>query len=941
MAEPPAAAAPQAAAPQSDALLATKLHLPGPRPGLVPRPRLAGQFEAGLGQGMVLVCAPAGYGKTVLVADWARAGQRPVAWLSLDPGDNDPARFWRHAVAALDRVRPGIGARLGPLIGPPTPASFEGLLTALVNDLDAGPAADEAVLVLDDYHVIAARPVHDSVQFLLEHWPAGLRLVLTSRSDPPLGLARLRARGQLAELRAADLRFTADEAGALLHEMAGEPGAALPGTAVAALAARTEGWAAGLQLAALSLRGQADAAAFVAAFTGSHRYVLDYLGEEVLECQPEQLQTFLLETSVLERLSGGLCDAVTGRAGSQALLEQVEQAGLFLLPLDEARGWWRYHRLFADLLRARLEQEPGRAARLHRNAAAWHEEHGLADEAIRHAVAAGEMSWAARLIERYFDAVYRLRGEAATIQRWISRCAAVCPSRVPGAPPAQAQLAAAAGEMEEVQRFADAAERAFGAAADEPFEPSIGRASSLLANIPAHIALCRGFAAQYRGDAEATAAFASQARAELGEGERLLDYETHCDLAVAQWLRGRLAAAERALAPSIAGWADRPIFVAWGRHLLGQVQRAQGHLDAAVQTYQQAREVTAGPAARRCPRPVSGMWAWPKWPASGTNSTPPWSRSPRASSYAASSPVSPLAAGLATLAWIRQAQGDQAAALEAMREAARTSQAEAGPLNPVPAQQARLVLAQGDLPAAARWIAERGLQEDDEPDYAREPGHLVLARLLLAQGQPGRALALLDRLHTAALGQERTGSIIETGALRALALAASGRESEAITVLAGMLTLAGQQGHVRVFADEGLPMAGLLGRLIAAQRADQSAARVPLGFLARLQRASGSAGAVPGTRPARTAAAGLIEPLTGRELEVLRLVAAGRSNQDIARELVVTLDTVKKHVSHILGKLGGSNRTEAVTRARELDLISYLLISPRRGRSAAWSSTTA
>src|ERR1700729_165837 len=223
MAEPPAAVAPQAAAPQGDALLATKLHLPAPRPGLVPRPRLAGQLESGLGRGMVLVCAPAGYGKTVLLADWALAAQRPVAWLSLDPGDNDPARFWRHAVAALDRVHPGIGARVGPLIGPPTPASFAGLLTALINDLDAGPAADEAVLILDDYHVITARPVHDSVQFLLEHWPPGLRLVLTSRSDPPLGLARLRARGQLAELRAAALRFTAAEAESLVRERAGEP----------------------------------------------------------------------------------------------------------------------------------------------------------------------------------------------------------------------------------------------------------------------------------------------------------------------------------------------------------------------------------------------------------------------------------------------------------------------------------------------------------------------------------------------------------------------------------------------------------------------------------------------------------------------------------------------------------------------------------------------
>ncbi len=909
MAEPPGVAAAQVAAPEGDALLATKLHPPGQRPGLVSRPRLAGQLEAGLGHGIVLVCAPAGYGKTVLVADWA-----------LDPGDNDPVRFWRHAVAVLDQVRPGIGARVGPLLGPPGPASFEGPLTALINNLGTGPATDEALLVLDDYHVIAARAVHDSVQFLLEHRPPGLRLVLTSRSDPPLALARLRARGQLAELRAADLRFTASEAGALLRQVTG---AGLPDAAVAALAARTEGWAAGLQLAALSLRGRSDAAAFVAAFTGSHRYVLDYLGEEVLERQPEQLQAFLLETSVLERLSGELCDAVTGRAGSQALLEQVEQAGLFLLPLDEQRGWWRYHRLFADLLRARLQQEPDRVARLHRNAAAWHEERGLADEAIRHAVAAGEMTWAAQLIERHFEAMYKLRGEPATIQRWLSALPAALLQSRPRLLLAQAQLAGAASQMEEVQRFADAAERAAASAADEPFEPSIGRADSLVVNIPAHIALCRSFVAQYRGDAEATATFASQARAVLGEGERLLDYETHCDLAVADWLRGRLAAAERALVPSIAGWADRPVFVAWGRHLLGLVQRGQGRLDAAVQTYQQATQAAAGLGPT--PRPAAGvgyvglaevarqrgeLGAALEQVTEGIELC-------RQLAY-----VAPLAAGLATLAWIRHAQGDPAGALDAMREAVRTSQAQAGQLNLVPAKQAKLLLAQGDLAAAARWIAESGLQADDEPDYAREPGHLVLARLLLAQDQPGRALALLDRLHTAAVGQERAASVIETGALRALALAASGRERDAVTVLAEMLTLASQQGHVRVFADEGPAMAALLGRLIAAQRAHQAAAQVPLAFLGRLQRAFAHTSPVLGPQSAPAVVPGLIEPLTSRELEVLRLLAAGRSNQDIARELVVTLDTIKKHVSHILGKLGGSNRTEAVTRARQLDLIS-------------------
>ena len=382
-------------APEPDVLLATKLHMPAARPGQVLRPRLTAQLDEGAARGLALVCAPAGCGKTVLLADWARRGEQPTAWLSLDAGDNDPARFWRHAVAALARARPGIAERVSPLLGPPAPASFQGLVTALINDLAGQPSAEQARLVLDDYHVIGSHQVHQSLGFLLQHRPAGLCMVLASRSDPPLGLARLRARGQLAEIREAELRFTPVEAAELLAQAA----SGLPETSVAALAVQDQGWAAGLWLAALSLRGQhdADAAAFVAAFTGSHRYVLDYLAEEVLERQDEQLRTFLLETSVLERLSGPLCNAVTGREDSQALLEQAERAGLFLIPLDEVRGWWRYHHLFADLLQARLRQEqPGRAAQLHRHAAAWYAGHDLADDAIGHAAAAGEMLWAAR-----------------------------------------------------------------------------------------------------------------------------------------------------------------------------------------------------------------------------------------------------------------------------------------------------------------------------------------------------------------------------------------------------------------------------------------------------------------------------------------------------------------------------------------------------------------
>jgi LuxR family maltose regulon positive regulatory protein len=606
--EPAASTASEAAAPERDVLLATKLNMPRPGPGLVPRPRLAQRLDDGLRRGLILVCAPAGYGKTVLLADWARNGEHPAAWLSLDTGDNDPARFWRHAVAALDRARPGIAGRVGPLLGPPAPASFEALVTALVNELAAGGDGDEVVLlVLDDYHVIGAGPVHESLGFLLAHRPPGLVLVLASRADPPLALARRRVRGQLAELRAAELRFTAGEAAALLEQVAGAPLQALPDADVAALAARTEGWAAGLQLAALSLRGRPDVAGFVAAFTGSHRYVLDFLAEEVLERQSREVRTFLLETSVLERLSGPLCDAVTGRAGSQALLERVERAGLFMVPLDEVRGWWRYHHLFADLLRARLRQEQaGRAAQLHSNAAAWYEQRGLADDAIRHVVAAGELTWAARLIEQHFDAIFFLHGEAATIHRWLSALPGDMVRSRPRLLLGQALMAALSGRLEAVEPLLDAAERGPAATAGEPFEPTAGRARSLLVNVPALIALLRSLLAQLRGDPGATVAFASRALAESHEDESRLHADVQEFLAVAAWLRGRLTEAERAFESSIAGWraGGQPTFTAYAGYQLSQIQRAQARLGAAARTCQQTLEITAPPGCP--PLPAAG-----------------------------------------------------------------------------------------------------------------------------------------------------------------------------------------------------------------------------------------------------------------------------------------------------------------------------------------------
>src|SRR5499425_327710 len=573
-----------------DVLVATKFHIP--RAGSVPRPRLVAGLAQGIGRGVTVVCGPAGCGKSTLLGDWARRCRWPVAWLSLDAGDNDPARFWRYVAAALEGARPGAGGSAGVLLNDRRRPRWEAVAAAVINQLAVVPDAGAVILVLDDYHLIEAATVQDSVAFLVERLPPGLRLVLASRTDPPLPLARLRARGQLAELRAGDLRFTLGETAAFLREATGLD---LPTELVAALQERTEGWAAGVQLAALSLRGHADPAGFVATFSGSHRFVLDYLSEEVLARQPSEVVDFLLETSVLDRLSGPLCDAVTGRCGSQAVLEGLERASLFVVPLDEERGWWRYHHLFAGLLRARLAHaRPGRLPGLHRAAAAWHEGHGLADGAIRHALAAGEARWAARLIERHFDAVFR-RAEEATLVRWLSALPAALVRSRARLCLAQAVFAHVGGQLEAVEPLLADAERALAASGDELYEPSAGRALSVLANVPAAIAVLRAGLARMRGDAARAVACDHQALEHLGEEDRLLRTQVAWNLAAADWLRGRLGPAERGLAQAVAeqrAAGERHLAMRVG-YELGRVQRAQGRLGAALRTYEQELEIAS------------------------------------------------------------------------------------------------------------------------------------------------------------------------------------------------------------------------------------------------------------------------------------------------------------------------------------------------------------
>ena len=763
MAQQPATNLPDRAASERETLVATKFHVA--RAGFLPRPRVVAHLARGMARGLTLVCTPAGFGKTTLLGDWARRSRRPVAWLSLDEADNDPARFWRYLAAALDQVRPGVGAPVGALLRGQEQPPLEAVATALVNELSlAGQGA--IALVLDDYHLIQAQAVHDSVGFLLERLPPGLRLVLASRADPPLPLARLRARGQLAELRAGDLRFTLEETAAFLREATGVD---LPTASVAALQDRTEGWAAGVQLAALSLQGHPDPAGFVDEFSGSHRYVLDYLTEEVLARQPEQVVRFLLETSVLDRLCGGLCDAVTGRTGSQQLLEQVERASLFLQPLDDVRGWWRYHHLFADLLRARLEREvPVRVPQLHRAAAAWNEQHGFADDAVRHALAAGEVAWAARLVEQHVEALLR-RSEGATLHRWLAALPAESLRSRPRLCVAQAISAVVGSNLEAVEPLVAAAERAFAATGHEPHQPSVGRALSGLANLPAVIAFLRAELARLRGDPERAVACDQQTLAQLDEVDWALRSQVAWNLAVADWLCGRLGQAEHALADVVAERraAGEDYLAKRACYDLGQVQHAQGHLEEALATYRQGL-TDASDADRQLP--TAGM-------AHVGLAEVLYERDDldAALDHATNGVAlcrhlaftQPLATGLTLLARIRQAQGDPTGAQEAIRQAERVelSPQVVALFNPVPVQAARLTLAGGGVADAARWVRQRGLGADDQLDYPREGEYLVLARVLLAQQEPERALGLLQRLHAQAMAQGRTGSLIELRAL--------------------------------------------------------------------------------------------------------------------------------------------------------------------------------
>ena len=917
---------------RSEELLSTKVTIPRVRPRLLVRSRLLEALDQAMDRGLTLVCTPAGFGKTTLLAHWAHDVERVVAWLSLDSDDSDPVRFWRYVAASLEGAGVAVGDRVRSLLEAPRGVSGEGVVTALVNELDT--LADPVTLVFDDYHVIESGPVHDGVTFLVSHLPPQLHVLIASRSDPPLPLARLRARGQIAELRAADLRFTPEEAAAFLREVWDLD---LSSDAVVALESRTEGWAVGLQLAALSLQDRPDSDAFVDAFAGTHRYVLDYLSEEVLDRQPDRVRSFLLRTSILERLCGPLCDAVTGDSDGQEMLEALERANLFLVPLDEERRWYRFHHLFGDLLRARLRQtEAGLVPELHRRAAAWCEQHGLIDEAIRHALGCEDATWAARLVEQHLGETLG-RAEEAHVERWLAELPDDTVRSRPALCLAQGLRQLFRGRLDSAEQWLTHAERAF-EYDQEPPEFGVLTEVGTVAKVPAAVALLRAELAGARGDSEVMAEYASTALTEMAEDEHGPRFWARwLSGAEAELMRGRLVEAERAAAELVAEGRASPdphpgmvSRLSW----LGQVQEARGSLTAALRTYREALRIV-----------TQGSQVWPSGAA--------------ASTYVFTSDYAGLAhLGIARVlyerdqvddalrhvtegmdlgqqeiwfrehalvasAWIRRAMGQADGAVADMNEAcALQASPEVNSLwHPAAVERARLLLAHGKVAEAAPWTEERALTENDDVSYLREREHLVLARVLLARSHPRRALPLLERLDDLAASQGRLGSLIQIRALRSLALQAAGDHDGALALLEDALSLARPEGYVRVFADEGPPMAALLQGLIRAHRRGKSVSRAEREHMNRVVRAFRPGVTRPETPGAAQTATGLIEPLTRRELEVLGSIAAGRRNRQIADELVVTVETVKRHVSHIFEKLSTTNRTEAVARARELGLI--------------------
>ncbi len=966
----------------STPILATKLYIPPPRPQLILRPRLTQRLNACLhsGQKLTLIVAPPGFGKTTLLSEWLHHFRWPIAdfelntssensienpqskienlktaWVSLDEQDNDPVRFWGYVISALDQFQPDLCQETLSLLHSPQAPPIETTLTSLINAVATLPP--HLLLILDDYHVIEAAPIHQAFAFLLDHLPPQLHVILTSRADPPLPLTRLRVRGQLTELRQDDLRFTLAEAVTFFNQ---GMQLNLSPDDIMALEQRTEGWIAGLQLAALSMQGQNDTAGFVQAFTGSHRYVFDYLAEEILVRQPQYIQTFLLRTSILERLCGPLCDAVTEFTiddlqfasvdlnsktanskseivNGQTILEYLEQANLFLIPLDGERRWYRYHHLFADFLRAHLRQSRSSAevAALHLRAGQWHAANGLTAEAINHTLAAGNAEQAAQFIEQVILTLLA-NGEAATVIGWLESLPESLIRTRPRLSLGQAWAMTITTQWDKVEPLVQEAERILAA------NPATNQSSDdpVVRGFWGEIAALRSMLMANLGQAAQVIELSQQALERLPGNNLIVRSIILRNLGVAYEMSGELALASRTLneARELALASDNLMIVLVTTTSLAQIEEDQGHLHQAAELYREQLRLIEQKS--RTPGKPSHLAQWVYLHLAellreqhDLEAAKGYLTFAQELEDQANRDSDPMAISEIILARILQAEGDPVGARQAIQQASQRISPLSALFPWVGAVQAWLWLAQGNLAQAVQWAENCGLPLDESFKYDSYPGEYgVLVRVWLAQGRHVEALALLGRMQAAAEAVGRTGRLVEILILQALALGAQQKIEPAVTTLSRALALAEAGGYIRLFADEGPPLAELLARISG------PAAGVSPAYLDKLRNT------LPGFKlpildfglnaterpeiqnlkyPKGTMSkiANLVEPLSERELEILALVAAGLSNQEIGERLVIAEGTVKKHLHNIFGKLDVRSRTQALLRAAELKLL--------------------